>query len=188
MSRAHSLVGTNLDGGRPSDDFYPTPPGATLALLQVEMFNPDIWEPACGDGAISNVLKREGYRVISTDLNNHGYGVVGLDFLMDGTTLQGDIVTNPPFSLAEEFISRCVKKGTRKFALLMKLQALEGQKRSRLLEQSGLARVWVFRNRLKLTRNGVSMKNGGMIAFAWFVFEHGYTGKPVIGWIEEVKS
>lgn len=185
--RARSLVGTNTDGGRPKDDFYPTPPGATLALLQVETFDECIWEPACGDGAISDVLKSEGYKVTETDLNNHGRGIVGLDFLDQTWCLQKQIVTNPPFNLAEEFIQKAVDLGIDKFAYLGKLQFLEGQKRSRLLEQSGLARVWVFRNRLKLTRNCVKMKNGGMIAFAWYVFEKGYTGKPVLGWVEEVK-
>jgi hypothetical protein len=185
MGRAHSLVGSNLDGGRPADDFYPTPAGATKALLNVETFTGPIWEPACGDGAICKVLHEYGYKYVATDLYDHGISD-GVDFLELTHNLGRDIVTNPPFKLTEKFILKCRELDVWKFALLGKLSLLEGQKRSRILESSGLARVWVFRNRLKLTRNGLPMKNGGMIAFAWFIFYSGYTGRPEIGWIESV--
>ena len=62
------------DSARQIDDFYPTPPEATEALLNRYEFNRDIWEPACGDGAISKVLDAKGHDVISTDLNNFGCG------------------------------------------------------------------------------------------------------------------
>lgn len=186
LKRAQSLVGSNYDGGRPEDDFYPTPPGATRALLSVEKFDKYIWEPACGDGAISKVLIEAGHNVFSTDLNDHGYGSAGIDFLNAVTFTENQVVTNPPFKLADQFVTKCVTLGIEKFALLCKLQFLEGQKRSKILQSSGLARVWIFSKRLSLTRNGLPMKNGGMIAFAWFCFERGYTGKPEIGWIESI--
>ena len=62
------------DSNRQIDDFYPTPPEATEALLNRCEFNKDIWEPACGNGAISNVLIRKGHNVTSTDLNDFGFG------------------------------------------------------------------------------------------------------------------
>ena len=55
-------------------DFYPTPPEAVRALLSVETFEGSIWEPACGDGAISKVLLEAGHEVVSTDLIDRGYG------------------------------------------------------------------------------------------------------------------
>lgn len=58
LKRAQSLVGTSA--GRPTNDYYPTPPEATQALLGVESFDGDIWEPACGDGAICRVLEANG--------------------------------------------------------------------------------------------------------------------------------
>ena len=82
MTVAQSIVGFNNDGGRPVDDFYITPPEATKALLAVEKFGPCIWEPACGDGAMSRTLEEAGYKVTSTDLHSHGYGVSGVDFLI----------------------------------------------------------------------------------------------------------
>ena len=61
------IMGTN----RQKDDFYPTPPEATIALLNSEKFGEGtIWECACGNGAMSKVLKDSGYKVYSSDLND----------------------------------------------------------------------------------------------------------------------
>lgn len=184
LRRAQSLVGTNNDGGRPADDFYPTPPHATLALLSVEKFESPIWEPACGDGAISKVLLDNGYDVFSSDLYAHGYGEIGIDYLNPHSLPNyTSMITNPPFKLAEKFAYRAWESGTPKFALLCKLAFLEGVSRTGILEMTGLSRVWVFRKRLQLTRNGLPMKNGGMIAFAWFVWDVKHDGAPTLGWI-----
>ena len=81
---------------REVDDFYPTWPGATEALLRVETFDGAIWEPACGEGDMSRVLEAAGYDVISTDLIDRGYGEAPRDFLMEWTPRAPNIVTNPP--------------------------------------------------------------------------------------------
>ena len=82
---------------RAAYEFYPTPPEATRALLSVESFEGDIWEPACGDGAISKVLEAAGYQVVSTDLIDRGYGAGGHNFLNSDKPLAKNIITNPPY-------------------------------------------------------------------------------------------
>lgn len=82
---------------RAAYEFYPTPPEAVRALLSVESFSGSIWEPACGDGAISKVLEAAGYQVISTDLIDRGYGAGGQDFLKSDRPLAKNIITNPPY-------------------------------------------------------------------------------------------
>jgi hypothetical protein len=77
-------------------EFYPTPPEATRALLSVESFEGTVWEPACGDGAISKVLMAAGYQVVSTDLIDRGFGQGGCDFLKSTEPLARNIITNPP--------------------------------------------------------------------------------------------
>lgn len=171
------------DDGRPADDFYPTPPEATQALLRVESFDGPIWEPACGNGAISKVLEAAGYRVVSTDLNDRGFGEPRIDFLMEYAPRAPNIVTNAPFKLAEEFAAHAVRLTTGKVAMLFRLAFLEGIERRQLFENTPIARVYVFSKRLQLLREGDQMARGGMMAFAWFVWEHGYTGKPTLGWI-----
>ena len=77
-----------------------------------------IHEPACGDGKIARVLTRYGHEVIATDLVDHGYGEPGFDFLTTGP-MASDVVTNPPFHLAEKFIA-CAVPQARLVALLLK--------------------------------------------------------------------
>ena len=77
-------------------DFYATPPEATRALLSVEHFDGSIWEPACGDGAISRPLIAAGHEVVSTDLVDRGFGISGVDFMLERGPRAKHIITNPP--------------------------------------------------------------------------------------------
>ncbi len=155
------------------------------ALLSVEEFTHHVWEPACGDGAITVPMTEAGYDVVSTDLVDRGVGTPSVDFLMETRLLAPCIVTNPPFKLALPFAQKSVDLGAEKVALLFKLAFLEGRARGDWLEQSPLARVWVFKQRLSFQPGDGKRKleGGGMMAFAWFVWEHGHEGPPTLGWI-----
>ena len=178
------MVGDDYANERHADDFYPTPPEGTEALLRVEAFEGPIWEPACGDGAISKVLEARGHTVISSDLVARGYGENGVDFLFEFKPRAPNIVTNPPFKLAVPFIERALTLTTGKVAMLLRITALEGRERRRLFEASPLARVWVFTRRLTFQRGGGEVTHGGgMLAFAWFVWDHSHSGPPTLGWL-----
>lgn len=187
--RAQVIAGrSDVDGyERQKDDFYPTPERATLALLQAEKFEGDIWEPACGDGAISKLLDAEGYRVFNSDLVDRGFGETRVDFLMEYRARAPNIITNPPFKLAVPFVKHALRLTTGKVAMLLKIAFLEGQERATLFRESPLARVHVFSQRLAFvpggTTEGRKLDGGGMMAFAWFVWEHGYSGNPTIHWL-----
>src|SRR5688572_3703143 len=86
----------DLDG----PDFFPTPAWATHALISNELFVGEIWEPACGNGAMSRVLELAGNRVISSDLYGRGFEEIGHNFLTTDR-LCDNIVTNPPYNSAE---------------------------------------------------------------------------------------
>lgn len=170
---------------RERDDFYPTPPKATRALLAVEEFQSPVWEPACGDGAISKILIEQGHTVISTDLINRGYGIPHRDFLLDYETRANSIITNPPFKFAEEFVEHALRRSDGKVAMLCRLAWLEGRARRKLFMNTPLARVWVFSSRVPMLRGGDEMLKGGggMIAFAWYVWDHAHSGAPALGWL-----
>jgi hypothetical protein len=172
---------------RDVDDFYATAPESIEALLKVEIFDGPIWEPACGQGHISNVLAAAGYQVINTELVDRRFGETGVDFLMEWKPRAPNIVTNPPFKLASDFVRTALRLTTGKVAMLLKIGFLEGVGRADIFDAAPLARVWVFRRRQSFLKAGIhktSMNGrGGMIAYAWFVWEHGYTGKPTLGWI-----
>lgn len=184
---AHAYARGNIPDAenRQKDDFYPTPPIATRKLLAVEKFDGPIWECACGDGAISKVLADHGYEVISSDLVDRGYGESRVDFMMEWTARAPNIVTNPPFKFAREFVDKALGLTTGKVAILARLAWLEGKSRKSLFQTTPLSRVWVFSERVPMLRNGDEMMKGGggMIAFAWYVWDHAYRGEARLGWI-----
>jgi hypothetical protein len=98
-----------------------------------------------------------------------------------------NIVTNPPFKLAVPFVRHALRLTTGKVAMLLKIAFLEGQERAKLFSNSPLARVHVFSQRLAFVPGGTTgarkLDGGGMMAFAWFVWEHGYSEPPRIGWL-----
>lgn len=185
ISQGHRVSGVAVDReNREKDDFYPTPPEGITALLKVERFEGAIWEPACGDGAISSVLIQSGYEVHSSDLVDRGFGENRVDFLMEYKPRAPNIVTNPPFKMVAPFIRKSLDLTTRKVAMLLRLACLEGNERGELFETTPIARVWVFKARLQFKRPGWEDTGaGGMLPFAWFVWEHGYIGKPTLGWL-----
>jgi hypothetical protein len=125
------MIGGKSDSyTRHQSDFYATPEDCTLALLQHfgRLFaDHKVWEPACGDGAISKVLLRDGFDVESTDLRDSGYGSHGVDFLTSDLR-GGAIITNPPFNLADRFINRSLQFGV-PFAMLLKANYWHAAKR-----------------------------------------------------------
>lgn len=178
-------TGETFREGLRGDDFYATPPEAVKGLLSVEHFDGPIWEPACGDGAISRVLSEAGYTVVSTDLVERGYGEGRIDFLMERKSLAPNIVTNPPYKNGVEFAEHAVELASQKVAFLMRLVWLEGARRQKFFTKTPLARVWVFSKRIpRMNRHDYDGPTvASSIAFAWFVWDHGHDGPPVLGWI-----
>jgi hypothetical protein len=184
LAYVHSIVPDAIN--RAPDDFYPTPPEGTWALLSAIRFKGNIWEPACGDGSMSRVLEAAGYEVISTDLIDRGYGTSPVDFLLDYRTKADNIVTNPPFKLVDEFARHALDRAADKVALLARLAWLEGYGRRKFFENSPLWRVYVFSRRLRIQRGraAVATDRSGMVPFAWFVWQRGYHGHPQVGWLD----
>lgn len=188
------LAGGNPTRGRVEDDFYATPPEATEALLKVEDVVYPALEPACGQGHISKLI--DDSSLVSTDLVERGYGFAPIDFLADYDKWEEifpdyvfqTVITNPPFNLFQEFAEKALKIAQKKVILFGKIQALEGQKRATFMENSPLKTVYVFKKRINPMRNGSPVDENGKpwastMAFAWYVWEIGYTGDPIIKWI-----
>lgn len=130
-----------------------------------------------------------GHNVKSTDLIDRGYGTGGIDFLMQWENFDGDIVTNPPYKYAQDFIEHSLKiipKGN-KVAMFLKVQFLEGKKRKELFRNHPPKAVYVSSSRILCAKNGdfERMKKGGgsAVAYAWYVWENGYKGDTIIKWI-----
>ena len=174
---------------REENDFYATDPIAIDKLLTVEKFSHSIWECACGEGHLAKRLIDFGYDVHSTDLVYRGFGIGGQDFLQYKDGWHGDIITNPPYSYAKEFVENAllnVQNGD-KVAMFLKLQFLEGKARRKLFDINPPARIHVFSERVMCAKNAKfeEMKAGGgsAVAYAWYIWEKGFKGKTTIDWI-----
>lgn len=173
---------------REANDYYATEPKAAELLLELEKFSPTIWEPACGEGHLSEVFKSHGHRVRSSDLIYRGYGRGGVDFLKWDEPFNGDIITNPPYKYASEFVTKALElvPNGRKVAMFLKLQFLEGKARGKLFQKYPPKIVYVARGRLLTAKNGEfeKMKAGGgsAVAYCWYIWEKGYTGETTVKW------
>ena len=168
-------------------DYYATDPLALELLLDCESFAPTVWENAVGGGHLADVLKRHGYNVRCSDIVNRGYpNTEIIDFLAFNPMeeLDLDIITNPPYSRAQQFVEKslqCVSKG-HKVAMFLKLQFLEGKSRRKLFDFAPPKFVYVSSSRLVCAPNGVFQNKASAVCYAWFVWVKGFKGEPTIRW------
>lgn len=152
----------------------------TRQLLEVEDFMGSILEPACGNGAILNILK-----------NATGYDIEK-DFFKE-TKKYNNIVTNPPFSLSFDFLMKAKQIATKKIAFLLPLSYLHGKKRFDFVYQDKdfpLARVYIF-TRYPMLGNKLredGKYKTGMMVYAWYIWEKNYKQEPIIRWIDNNKN
>ena len=179
------------DTERAEFDYYATDPEAVKALLGIESFHHYIFEPACGGCHISEVLIDRGFNVVSSDIVNRGsrYQTSVGDFLQFNPQPRNsrDIITNPPYKYAAEFVEHAldISQESVKVAMLLKLTFLEGAKRKRLFEKYPPKNIYVFANRVDCWKNGVQPeKPSKAVCYAWFVWEKGYAGVSKIQRIE----
>ena len=177
----------HTDKYREENDFYATDPNAINLLCEVEKFDKNILEPACGQGHLSKRLIEHGYQVLSYDLIDRGYGMQN-DFLKT-TAWTGDIITNPPYKIAKEFIEHSlsiIPKGN-KVAMFLKLQFMEGKARKKLFKTNPPKTIYVSSSRILCAKNadfdGMIAGGGSAVAYAWYVWEKGFSGKTTIEWI-----
>ena len=184
-----SISASTNTSERQTDDYYATDPIAIHKLCAVEQFTPTIWECACGGGHMVNALKDNGYQVYATDIVDRGCPEMEtIDFFSAGYT-PCDIITNPPYKYAKEFIENAlnVVDNGRKVAMFLKLTFLEGKARQKFFKENPPKKVWVFSERVLCAKNGdfegLKASGGSAVAYAWFVWEKGYKGETTIGWI-----
>lgn len=136
-------IGANMAGGNPKrgrrkNDWYPTPPGTTRALIPVlkeSNWPKSIWECACGDGRMSQELSVAGFSVVSTDIAPRMYGKK-LDLLTTTKPLGRSVVTNPPFKFADEFIVHLLGiLGIEYVALILPMQFWNAKSRVAIFNQ-----------------------------------------------------
>ena len=168
------------------NDYYATEPIAMEKLCDVFKFNHYIWEPACGEGHLSKVLEARGYDVISTDLIDRGYSKYEpMDFLQcDETDLREDIVTNPPYKFANEFLKKALDVICDGYhvALFLKLTFVSSKGRKKLFQNFPPKQIYVFSERIECAKNGKFQGKRG-VDYAWFIWQKGWKGITTLRWL-----
>lgn len=196
--KAGLMLAVNKDSKREENDFYATDPAAirlALPVLKEVGLSRLVWECSCGKGHLSEPLKEAGYFVRSSDIVDRGYGEA-FDFLEQNELWNGDILTNPPFKLAEEFIkhSMNILQDGHKAFFLLKIQFIQSVERKALFEEYPPKYILVNSKRIFCAMDGEfekyakwsedkQMWTGGTQCFVWFVFEKGWTGPTTVKWI-----
>ena len=146
----------------------------------------NIWECACGNGAISKELLSNGYSVYSSDLYNRGYGEYGKDFLTSTGITKHDILTNPPYRYAKEFVEHAINILDDGYycVMFLKIQFLEGKDRRKLFDKYPPKYVYINSARQLCYFNGdMTKKMSSATCYCWFIWEKGFKGEPIIRWI-----
>ena len=180
--QAVAIKGKTAD--RNERDFYQTPLSITHQLLENEPFdfeNETFLEPAHGHGAITSVLQGHS--------NNVTYYDIEKDFFTE-TESYDNIITNPPFNLANRWIEKCKQVSNKKFALLLPINYITSQERYDgnvfMDDDFKLETMYTFTRATSMTSDDVRPDGkypAGMLYVAWYVWNKEYKGDTKLKWI-----
>lgn len=192
-------------------DYYATDPLAAEYLLKIEPQITNVWEMCVGEGNLAEPYRREGKLKAISDLIDRGYypeGIMtsyGKDFLQMSKVWKGDMVSNPPYSIAVEWTKHCLDllQDGHYLALFMKITFLEGKERRKFFEDNPPIRVWVSSSRIQCAKNNEfevpkKDKNGNVVydksgnpvmvkmssaaCYCWYIWQKGYKGPTELKW------
>lgn len=176
---------------RVDSDFYVEPAWAVEALFGAERFVGSVYDPAVGTGTVVDVARKRGFTSFGTDIHDRR-GMLDfrkLDFLNDAVCSESsdNVICNPPYADAENFVRMALSVARHKVAFLLRLPFLESARRATLFDETPLARVLVFANRVPIAPgNGAKLPSGGSkTAYAWFIWDHDWMGPPQLGWLRK---
>ena len=173
-------------------DYYATEPRAVDKLFAVlgDTLSNNLWECACGGGHLSRRILELSPRskIKNSDLFNRDFPCEVIDFLKinQPNSFCGDIITNPPYKYAQEFVEKAIETVTEGslVCMFLKLTFLEGQKRRKMYDKYPPKIVYVSSDRLWCALNGAfDNKFSSAAAYAWFIWQKGYNGQTIIQWI-----
>lgn len=139
-----TLPQTNYSGDKqPEKDRFQTPPYALqpiLPLIKLKTSIQTVWEPAMGEGYITNTLLDNNVHCFGTDI------LTGYDFLNPQTAKKFEFdcsITNPPFSKKYKFLKRCYEIG-KPFALLMPSTMIAASTAIQMFEEYGIEIIQTY--------------------------------------------
>lgn len=95
---------------------------------------------------------------------------------MENQQWDGDIITNPPYKYALDFIYKALQiiPDGHKVAMFLKVQFLEGKERKHLFKNFPPKVVYISSSRILCAKNAdfkrMRENGGSAVAYAWFVW------------------
>lgn len=176
---------------RHEHDFYVEPQWVSVRLFEFESFRGGIWDPAAGLGRIVLAARSVGLDVVASDIVDRGAADYTGNFFA-ASKRAPNIVSNPPFSIAEKFVKHALWLATDKVAMLLPSNWIQGDRRSRWLETTPLYRVWFIAPRPSMPPGEVITNGGkpgnGTTDYAWFVWQIGFSGARTFDWLHREDS
>lgn len=172
---------------RHPQDWYVEPAWTSERLFDVELFDGLVADPACGLGRILKAADASGHLVHGSDVVKRSVWCEQEKDFLTSIIRADNIVSNPPFGIADKFAAHALRMAGFKVALLLPTKWMNGAKRGAWLETTPLRRVWLLGPRPSMPPGpvieaGIAPGNG-TTDFAWFVWERGYEGRPELHWL-----
>lgn len=191
MSTAGDLSGLPLPRRYKSGDldFFIEPSWAVDLLLDTEPFPGGVWDPACGSGTIVKACQARGMAAVGSDIADRGFGGVQ-DFLAPAVDFDnvGNIICNPPYGIAADFIVRALSVASRKVAMLVQSKFPYSQRRHALFTACPPARLYFLSTRPSMPPGemllaGTVKATGGKLDYCWLVYDRAHSGPTTAHWL-----
>lgn len=190
-----AMLGQTKYNRLPGDRYFTIEPWVTQALIDhcphMPVSGSLIWEPAAGEGHMARVLYANGYRVWSTDIEAAD-GVASLDFLSVNDIRSagtGTIISNPPFSIAPQFVRHAVNIGMRNprgmVAMLLRCDWDTAESRRDLFSDAPFAMKLVLTSRPYWHEDRHASPR---FSYSWYIWRCGYEGLPQIMYAPKPKE
>jgi len=172
-----------------SDDLYTTPFDAVHDIMRRESINGSIIDAGCGTGNIAEVVKQYCNNTTAVDLNDHGYGSTGVNFLQYENK-HSNAISNPPFTLLEQFINQCLKITSDKVLIFCRVTALESAKRyESIYKDNPPSRIYYYVSRVSCSKGGLVKSDSSAVFYCWVVWDKKSKRKETISyWIDNRKG
>jgi hypothetical protein len=169
---------------RETNEHYVEPAWCSERLFEVEAFSGAVHDPCCGLGTIPEAARRAGLTASASDLVDRGYGRARIEDFFGSTERQDNIVCNPPFKVASQFVLHGLTLTSRKIAIIFPIARLNA---AHWTAETPLWRVWLLSPRPSMPPGHViaagRKPGGGKVDFCWLVFERGHQGPVELRWL-----
>lgn len=176
------MSATNRGGVRKPFDFYSTPLDVVENLLNnidLSTYGNKVLEPSAGNGNISKIIKEKYPKkeLTSMEIREEEYNnltqvsdkvIIG-NFLENEIKYKYDIVIgNPPYSLAKEFVEKCIDSLNDEGVLIFLLRTafLESKSRYEFWQRNPLSGLYTLSKRPSFTGHGTDATS-----YSWFIWD-----------------